>query len=208
MLEEDARFHRLSNISEGETSTGAENSLVIEFLVALEQGVGGVGGVGHFGSELLLVHFQEVGHTDSVVGILVAFLENKHLRVNPFVSVPWPQPQPWVFSNKSPVLLPLWSGLLLGKGLEEDDEAGNPEAGEEGVVDEVEHCDLQPGQGGSGEDGAIVGVKEHVLESLPSSPVPANRLDGSPSQGLIGVRHPDCLSLLRSLVEVNQAIKA
>ena len=41
-------------------------------LVALEQGVGGVGGVGHFGSELLLVHFQEVGHTDSVVGIQVA----------------------------------------------------------------------------------------------------------------------------------------
>ena len=33
--------------------------------------------------------------------------------------------------------------------LEEDDEAGDPEAGEEGVVDEVEHCDLQPGEGGS-----------------------------------------------------------
>ena len=33
--------------------------------------------------------------------------------------------------------------------LEEDDEAGDPEASEEGVVDEVEHCDLQPGQGGS-----------------------------------------------------------
>ena len=33
--------------------------------------------------------------------------------------------------------------------LEKDDEAGDPEAGEEGVVDEVEHCDLQPGQGGS-----------------------------------------------------------
>ena len=33
--------------------------------------------------------------------------------------------------------------------LEEDDKAGDPEAGKEGVVDEVEHCDLQPWEGGS-----------------------------------------------------------
>ena len=31
--------------------------------------------------------------------------------------------------------------------LEEDDEAGDPEGGEEGVVDQVEDGDLQPGQG-------------------------------------------------------------
>ena len=36
--------------------------------------------------------------------------------------------------------------------LEEDDEAGDPEAGEEGVVDDVEHSDLEPGERGSAEE--------------------------------------------------------
>ena len=44
---------------------------------------------------------------------------------------------------------PIWMFEEVTEDLEEDDEAGDPEAGEEGVVDEVEHCDLQPGQGGS-----------------------------------------------------------
>ena len=36
--------------------------------------------------------------------------------------------------------------------LEEDDEAGDPEAGEEGVVDDVEHGDLEPGERSSAEE--------------------------------------------------------
>ena len=34
----------------------------------------------------------------------------------------------------------------LKRDLEENDEAGDPEAGEEGVVDDVEHGDLEPGE--------------------------------------------------------------
>ena len=36
--------------------------------------------------------------------------------------------------------------------LEENDEAGDPEAGEEGVVDDVEHSDLEPGERSSAEE--------------------------------------------------------
>ena len=36
--------------------------------------------------------------------------------------------------------------------LEEDDEAGDPEAGEEGVVDDIEHGDLEPGERSSAEE--------------------------------------------------------
>ena len=36
--------------------------------------------------------------------------------------------------------------------LEEDDEAGDPEAGKEGVVDDVEHGDLEPGERSSAEE--------------------------------------------------------
>ena len=45
--------------------------------------------------------------------------------------------------------------------LEEDDEAGDPEGGEEGVVDQVEDGDLQPGQG-SPAGGLTVGNVDRV----------------------------------------------
>ena len=64
----------------------------------------------------------------------------------------------------------------------EDVEAGNPESGQAAVVDAVEHCDLEPGEGGPRQDLASVGVPQHVLESLPSRPVPADRFDGGSSQ--------------------------
>ena len=41
--------------------------------------------------------------------------------------------------------------------LEEDDEAGDPEGGEEGVVDQVEDGDLQPGQGSPAGGGVYSG---------------------------------------------------
>ena len=50
--------------------------------------------------------------------------------------------------------------------LKEDEEAGDPEAGEE---DEVEHCDLQPGQGGSAVvEGFLKCTKsgEHISECI------------------------------------------
>ena len=42
--------------------------------------------------------------------------------------------------------------------LEEDNEAGDPEAGKEGVVEDVEHCDLQPGEGSSAILGGLTNV--------------------------------------------------
>ena len=40
----------------------------------------------------------------------------------------------------------------MTEDLEEDDEAGDPEAGKEGVVDDVEHGDLEPGERSSAEE--------------------------------------------------------
>ena len=46
--------------------------LCFSYLVSLEQGFGGVVGVGHLWSKLLVVHFKEVVHTLGVVSIQVA----------------------------------------------------------------------------------------------------------------------------------------
>ena len=47
---------------------------------------------------------------------------------------------------------PIWMFEDVTEDLEEDDEAGDPEAGEEGVVDDVEHGDLEPGERSSAEE--------------------------------------------------------
>ena len=47
---------------------------------------------------------------------------------------------------------PIWMLEEVTEDLEEDDEAGDPEAGEEGVVDDVEHSDLEPGERSSAEE--------------------------------------------------------
>ena len=57
--------------------------------------------------------------------------------------------------------------------LEEDDEAGDPEAGEEGVVDEVEDGDLQPRKGGSATFVVLVAfclyLRLHLVRMVPLS---------------------------------------
>ena len=88
----------------------------------------------------------------------------------------------WVHANDRVFLQPSWSVMRLRQGGKEDVEAGDPEPGEEAVVDAVEDGDLEPGEGGPRQNLSSVGVVEHVLERLPSSPVPADRLDGGPSQ--------------------------
>ena len=88
----------------------------------------------------------------------------------------------WVHSDDRVFLQPSWSVMRLRQGGKEDVEAGNPESGEAAVVDAVEDCDLEPGEGGPRQDLASVGVPQHVLESLPSRPVPADRFDGGSSQ--------------------------
>ena len=45
-------------------------------------------------------------------------------------------------------------GCLL-PDLEEDHEAGNPEASQQGVVDQIEHSNLQPREGRSGSSSCI-----------------------------------------------------
>ena len=47
---------------------------------------------------------------------------------------------------------PIWRLEEVSEDLEEDDEAGDPEAGKEGVVDDVEHGDLEPGERSSAKD--------------------------------------------------------
>merc|ERR1719244_1014762 len=58
----------------------------------------------------------------------------------------------------------------------------DPEPGKAAVVDAVEDGDLEPGERGSSEHLAGVWVPQHVLERLPSGPIPSHRLDGSSSQ--------------------------
>jgi len=62
-----------------------------------------------------------------------------------------------------PRILP---GFALGKAEEEDLEADEPEGGEEGVVDDVEGGDFEPGHRGPGEDLTRVWVVDHVPEYL------------------------------------------
>ena len=79
-------------------------------------------------------------------------------------------------------MLPFWSVHVLRQGGKEDVHAGDPESGKAAVVDAVEDGDLEPGERGSGEHLPGVWVPQHVLERLPSSPIPSHRLDGSSSQ--------------------------
>ena len=88
----------------------------------------------------------------------------------------------WVHSDDRVVLRPLWSVSSIGQCGKEDVHAGDPEASQAAVVDAVEDGDLEPGEGGPRQNLSSVGVVEHVLERLPSSPVPSDRLDGGPSQ--------------------------
>ena len=47
---------------------------------------------------------------------------------------------------------PIWMLEEVCEDLEEDDKAGDPEAGKEGVVDDVENGDLEPGERSSAEE--------------------------------------------------------
>ena len=40
--------------------------------------------------------------------------------------------------------------------------AGQPETCEQGIVDQVEDCNLEPGQGCSGQDGPVFGVIQKI----------------------------------------------
>ena len=78
--------------------------------------------------------------------------------------------------------MPFWPHVHIRECLEEDEETDIPEGGEAAVVDGVEGGDLEPGERGSSEHLACVWVPQHVLERLPSGPIPSHRLDGSSSQ--------------------------
>ena len=88
----------------------------------------------------------------------------------------------WVHPDDRVVLCPLWSVSSIRQCGKEDVHAGNPEASQAAVVDAVEDGDLEPREWGPGQHLASVRVVEHVPESLPSSPIPADRFDGSSSQ--------------------------
>merc|ERR1719385_635558 len=68
-LEENARLNLGSDISEGGASTVSKITQV-EFLVSPEQGFSRVRSR-HCRGELLLVHLQEILHTDNVVSVQV-----------------------------------------------------------------------------------------------------------------------------------------
>ena len=61
-----------------------------------------------------------------------------------------PDAQRGAAADERVLLLP--ARLLVIHELEEDVEASHPEAGEAGVVDDVEHGDLEPGERSSAEE--------------------------------------------------------
>ena len=70
--------------------------------------------------------------------------------------------------------------MVINK-LEEDGETEHPEAGQEGVVDDVEDSDEEPGHGGPPHDGPGVAVIQEPGDSLPAMSL--HWLDGGGSDG-------------------------
>jgi len=72
----------------------------------------------------------------------------------------------WVATDDTVAVEP--SGLLVVKGLVEDQEHSHEEAGEEGIVDDVENANLKPAHSGSAEELPGLGVPDELGEPLPS----------------------------------------
>ena len=73
-------------------------------------------------------------------------------------------------------------------------EAEKPEPSQAGVVDHVEDSDLQPGEGGPGQDFTCLRVEQEVFESFNPCPVPSFRFYGSASNSLWTLAHVSCKS--------------